>query len=119
MKGGETLGNEEGSEETSEEGSEEEVSPTRIYTPGVRPLTSGVFLCLQAKWCDGQLAGLSQGRAKICGTRLDCERRRWAKQSERRRAGFWGGNRMFPGDQRPFVALEEDLLNELRMHGMA
>ena len=48
MKGGESLGNEEGSEETSEEGSEEEVSPTRIYTPGVRPLTSGVFLCLQA-----------------------------------------------------------------------
>ena len=45
MKGGESLGNEEGSEETSEEGSEEEVSPARIYTPGVRPLTSGVFLC--------------------------------------------------------------------------
>jgi hypothetical protein len=48
MKGGESLGNEEGSEETSEEGSEEEVSPTRIYTPGVRPLTSGVFLCPEA-----------------------------------------------------------------------
>jgi hypothetical protein len=48
VKGGESLGNEEGSEETSEEGSEEEVSPTRIYTPGVRPLTSGVFLCLKA-----------------------------------------------------------------------
>jgi hypothetical protein len=46
VKGGETLGNEEGSEETSEEGSEEEVSPTRIYTPGVRPLTSGVFLSI-------------------------------------------------------------------------
>ena len=46
MKGGESLGNEEGSEETSEEDRKEEVSPTRIYTPGVRPLTSGVFLCL-------------------------------------------------------------------------
>ena len=52
MKGGESLGNEEGSEETSEEDCEEEVSPTRIYTPGVRPLTSGVFLCPNAKWLD-------------------------------------------------------------------
>ncbi|CAE6709300.1 hypothetical protein NSPZN2_11135 [Nitrospira defluvii] len=49
MKGGESLGNEEGSEETSEEGSEEEVSPAGICTPGVRPLTSGVFLCLNCK----------------------------------------------------------------------
>jgi hypothetical protein len=47
MKGGESLGNEEGSEETSEEDRKEEVSPARIYTPEVRPLTSGVFLCLQ------------------------------------------------------------------------
>jgi hypothetical protein len=46
VKGGESLGNEEGSEETSEEDRKEEVSPTRIYTPEVRPLTSGVFLCL-------------------------------------------------------------------------
>jgi hypothetical protein len=44
VKGGESLGNEEGSEETSEEDREEEVSPTRIYTPEVRPLISGVFL---------------------------------------------------------------------------
>jgi hypothetical protein len=56
VKGGETLGNEEGSEETSEEGSEEEVSPTRIYTPGVRPLTSGVFLSIgKPAIMDGQL----------------------------------------------------------------
>ena len=47
MKGGENLGNEEGSEETSEEDREKEVSPTRIYTPEVRPLISGVFLCSQ------------------------------------------------------------------------
>ena len=45
MKGGESLGNEEGSEETSEEDRKEEVSPTWIYTPEVRPLFSGVFLC--------------------------------------------------------------------------
>ena len=51
MKGGESLGNEEGSEETSKEDREEEVSPTRIYTPGVRPLIPGVFLCLKAgRW---------------------------------------------------------------------
>lgn len=51
MKGGESLGNEEGSEETSEEGSEEEVSPARIYTPGVRPLAPGVFLCPKNERC--------------------------------------------------------------------
>ena len=48
MEGGESLGNEEGSEETSEEDRKEEVSPTRIYTPGVRPLISGVFYARNA-----------------------------------------------------------------------
>ena len=60
MKGGESLGNEEGSEETSEEGSEEEVSPARIYTPGVRPLTSGVFLCPECTCRDHRLLLVSR-----------------------------------------------------------
>jgi len=56
VKGGESLGNEEGSEETSEEGSEEEVSPARICAPGVRPLTSGVFLCPNTQRYDHRLS---------------------------------------------------------------
>ena len=61
MKGGESLGNEEGSEETSEEDCEEEVSPARIYTPEVRPLISGVFLCL--KTAGGQVSNIFEQQA--------------------------------------------------------
>lgn len=116
MKGGESLGNEEGSEETSEEGSEEEVSPARIYTPGVRPLAPGVFLCPKPRSPLGA-GGLQAVASKRWGEQLDCERRSGAKQSERR-ARFWCGNHMFAGDERPFISLKEDLFDELRMHGV-
>ena len=120
MKGGETLGNEEGSEETSEEGSEEEVSPTRIYTPGVRPLTSGVFLCPNIiRHVSPLVAGDRKRCASTCWVgQLDRERRRGAKQSEGG-SRFRCDNRMFPGDQRPLISLEENLLNEAGVHGVA
>ena len=50
--------------------------------------------------------------------RLDCEGWRGAKEPDRR-AGFGCRDCMFPGDEGPFVALSQDLLNESGVHGMA